>query len=220
VVALLFGFSYTEREQGGGRYGQMVGAAGSREEHWMGSRHVVAAFALLLAPCAASAADLEDFFGEWQGVDVSVDGPAPSLKLSPADLDTSIAGQDGGFRIRSMSVAREPDGALAVRPFDAIFAPTETAGVFAYEPAAGSLLSNLFADPTTGNPLEGDTLLWARLEDGALHVYSLAIDDRGGLALEHSTGRLTEDGMATRFVLRLENEQIVTVDGLLERAGD
>jgi hypothetical protein len=186
----------------------------------MGSRHVVAAVALSLAPCAASGAELEDFFGEWQGIEVSVDGPAPSLKLSPADLDMAIAGQDGGFRIRSFSVAREPDGGLTVRPLDAVFAPTETAGVFAYEPAAGSLLSSLLADPRTGNPLEGDTLLWARLEDTALHVYSLAIDDQGGLALEHSTGQLTEDGMATRFVLRLENEQIVTVDGLLERAGD
>jgi hypothetical protein len=186
----------------------------------MGSRHVVAAFALSLATSAASAADLEDFFGEWQGVEVSVDGPGPSLKLSPTDLDTSIAEQDGGFRIRSLSVTRQPDGGLAARPLDAVFAPTGTAGVFAYEPAAGSLLSSLFADPTTGNPLEGDTLLWARLEDSALHVYSLAIDDQGGLALEHSTGRLTKDGMTTRFVLRLENEQIVTVEGLLERAGD
>ena len=88
------------------------------------------------------------------------------------------------------------------------------------EPAAGSLLSRLFADPALGNPLEGDTLLWARLQDDALHVYSLAIDDRGGFALEHSTGQLTQDGMTTRYVLRLENEQIVMVEGRLERAGD
>ena len=86
--------------------------------------------------------------------------------------------------------------------------------------AAGSLLSRLFADPALGNPLEGDTLLWARLQDDALHVYSLAIDDRGGFALEHSTARLTKDGMTAGYVLRLENEQIVMVEGRLERTGD
>jgi hypothetical protein len=52
-------------------------------------------------------------------------------------------------------------------------------------PGTGSLLSSLFADPAVGNPLEGDTLLWARLQDDALHVYSLAIDPGGGFALEH-----------------------------------
>jgi hypothetical protein len=38
--------------------------------------------------------------------------------------------------------------------------------------------------------------------------------------LEHSTGQLTPDGMATRYLLRLENERIVTIEGRLERAGD
>jgi hypothetical protein len=186
----------------------------------MGSRHILAAFGLLLAPGAAGAAEIDDFFGDWRGVEVSIDEAGQSLELTAADLDMAIAGQDGGFRIRSFGLAREPEGALVLRPIEAIFAPTGTPGVFAYEPAAGSLLSRLFADPALGNPLEGDTLLWARLQDDALHVYSLAIDDRGGLALEHATGQLTQDGMTTRYVLRLENEQIVMVEGRLERAGD
>jgi hypothetical protein len=187
----------------------------------MGSRHILAAFALLLAPGAAVATEIDDFVGDWRGVEVSIDDDAgQSLQLTATDLDMAIAGQDGGFRIRFFGLAREPDGALVLRPLDAIFAPTATPGVFAYEPAAGSLLSRLFADPALGNPLEGDTLLWARVQDDALHVYSLAIDDRGGLALEHATGQLTQDGMTTRYVLRLENEQIVMVEGRLERAGD
>ncbi|MGH6901992.1 MAG: hypothetical protein ACREIR_04565 [Geminicoccaceae bacterium] len=187
----------------------------------MGSRHILAALGLLLAPGAAVAAEIDDFFGDWRGVEVSIDDDAgQSLQLAATDLDMAIAGQDGGFRIRGFGLARKPEGALVLRPIDAMFAPTETPGVFAYEPAAGSLLSRLFADPTLGNPLEGDTLLWARLQDDALHVYSLAIDDRGGFALEHSTGQLTKDGMTARYVLRLENEQIVMVEGRLERAGD
>lgn len=187
----------------------------------MGSRHILAAFGLLLAPGAAVAAEIDDFFGDWRGVEVSIgDDAGQSLELTAADLGMSIAGQDAGFRIQSFGLARDPEGGLVLRPLDAIFAPTGTPGVFAYEPAAGSLLSRLFADPAVGNPLEGDTLIWARLQDDTLHVYSLAIDDRGGFALEHASGQLTQDGMATRYVLRLENEQIVMVEGRLERAGD
>jgi hypothetical protein len=192
----------------------------------MDSRHILAvcgpaAFGLLLAPGATVAAEIGDFFGDWRGAEVSIDDDAgQSLQLEATDLDMAIAGQDGGFRIRSFGLAREPEGTLVLRPIDAILAPTETPGVFAYEPAADSLLSRLFADPALGNPLEGDTLLWARVQDDALHVYSLAIDDRGGFALEHSTGQLTQDGMTARYVLRLENEQIVMVEGRLERAGD
>jgi len=185
----------------------------------MSARHVLTAVGLLLVPHAGSAAEIQDFFGEWRGVEVSVDGPAPALKLAPPDLDASIEDQNGGVRIRSLALTRSPDGPV-VSPRDATFAPTETPGVFAYEPGAGSLLSSLFADPAVGNPLEGDTLLWARLQDEALHVYSLAINDRGGFALEHSTAQLTENGMVTRVLLRQENEQIVTVEGRLERAGD
>ena len=185
----------------------------------MASRHIVAALGLALAPSAAVAVDLDDFFGSWRGFEVSIDAPEQSLELKPADLEMSIAGERGGFRLRSFSLARGRDGGLLLRPFDALFVPTETAGVFAYQPAAGSLLSRLFADPSTGNPLEGETLLWARLQDDVLHVYSLAIDERGGFALEHTTAQLTEDGLETDLSLRLENEQIVTVAGRLERAG-
>jgi hypothetical protein len=188
----------------------------------MRGRQVLTAIALLAESPAASAAEvaIEDFFGEWRGVEISVDGGEQAPKLSPSDLDTAITDEDGGFRIRALALGREPDGTLVARPIDARFAPTEVPGVFAFAPAAGSLLSSLFADPAVGNPLEGDTLLWARLQDDTLHVYSLAIDHAGGYELEHSTGRLTGDGMATGYELRSENDQIVTVEGRLERVGD
>ena len=185
-------------------------------------RHALAATALLVGPCVVSAAEpaIEDFFGEWRGVDVSVDDGEQAPKLSPSDLDMTITDEDGGFRIRALALDREPDGTLVARPMDATFAPTEVPGVFAFAPGTGSLLSSLFADPAVGNPLEGDTLLWARLQEDTVHVYSLAIDPGGGYALQHSTGRLTGDGMATRYERRSEIDRVVTVEGRLERAGD
>ena len=188
----------------------------------MGWRHVLAASALLVGSCAASAAEvaIEDFFGTWRGVEVSVDDAEQAPKLGPSGLDMAISEEDGGFRIRALALGRELDGSLVARPIDATFAPTAVPGVFAFAPGTGSLLSSLFADPAVGNPLKGDTLLWARLQDDTLHVYSLAIDPGGGFALEHSTGQLTGDGMATRYQLRSQNDRIVTVEGRLERAGD
>lgn len=186
----------------------------------MSAYRVLAAFGLLLAPQVATAAEIHDFFGEWRGVEVSIDGPAASREPEAAELAMMLADHDGGFRLQTFTLARQHDGGIVLEPLEATFAPTETPGVFAYEPARGSLLSRLFADPSVGNPLEGDTLIWARLQDDTLHVYSLAIDDRGGFALEHSTGQLTKDGMVMRSLLRQENEQIVALEGLFERAGD
>jgi hypothetical protein len=194
----------------------------TEERHGMRWRRALAATALLVSPGAASAepVTLEDFVGEWRGTEVSIDAPEQALKLAPSDLDMTITEANGGFRIRALALEREADGSLAARPLEAAFAPTDVPGVFAFDPGTGSLLSSLFADPTVGNPLRGDTLLWARLQDDTLHVYSLAIDQAGGFALEHSTGRLTGDGMVAKYELRSQNDWIASVEGRLERAGD
>jgi hypothetical protein len=183
-------------------------------------RRVVSVCVLLLSPCTTAAAEIDQFFGEWRGVEVSVTGAKQPIELNSGDLDLSITAQGDGFQIHALGLGRESDGSLALRPFEAAFAPTETPGVYAFEPSSGSLLSSLFADPAVGNPLQGDTLLWARHADDTLHVYSLAIDDRGGFILDQSSGQLTDGGMVSRYVLRLENDQIVTIDGRLQRAGD
>lgn len=187
----------------------------------MTGRLALAAMVVLMAPFTVRAdGQIADFFGHWRGVEVSVDGAEAALELTPADLDTTIAPEDGGFAIRSLALGRQSDGSVVARRTDATFAPTETPGVFAFDPGRRSLLSSLFADPAVGNPLAGDTLAWARLEGEALHVYSLAIDAGGGYALEQSTGQLTDDGMVMRYELRSQNDRVVTVEGRLERAGD
>lgn len=219
VVVLCGAFSYDEYRRALVPLGAC--AEDGRGKPRMTWRHVVAASALLVGSFAASATEVSvgDFFGQWRGVEVSVDDAERAPKLTPTDLDMMITGENGGFRIRTFALGRGPDGSVVARQMDATFAPTETPGVFAFDPGTGSLLSSLFADPAVGNPLEGDTLLWARLGDDSLHVYSLAIDPGGGYVLERSTGQLTEDGMVTRYELRFENDRVVTVEGRLERAG-
>jgi hypothetical protein len=184
-------------------------------------RQALAAMVLLTVPWPTRAdAEIEKFFGQWRGVEVNVESADPAPKLAPADLDMTITEENSGFRVRALGLSREPDGSLVPRPIEAIFAPTEIPGVFAFEPDAGGLLSRLFADPSVGNPLQGETLLWARVAADTLHLYSLAIDPRGGYALGQSIAELSADGMVTRYELRLENDHIVTVEGRLERAGN
>jgi hypothetical protein len=184
-------------------------------------RQALATMALLTFPHVASAdAGIEDFFGQWRGVEVDIGDVEQAPKLAPADLDMTIAQENAGFRISTLTLEREPDGSVVAGQVEAAFAPTETPGVFAFDPGRGGLLSSLFADPAVGNPLQGDTLLWARVAGDTLHVYSLAIDPKGGYALEKTIGELTGDGMATRYELRLENDRIVTVEGRLEREGN
>jgi hypothetical protein len=92
--------------------------------------------------------------------------------------------------------------------------------VYAYDPGGGSLLSSLFAAPASGNPLEGETLLWARLGEEALIVYSLSIDPAGGFDLNRYARTLSDDGMVVKYQRRIEGREPVRIEGRLERTGE
>ncbi len=91
--------------------------------------------------------------------------------------------------------------------------------MFAFDPGGGGLLASLFADPATGNPLEGETLLWARVEGPTLIVYSLSINQKGGFNLERNARTVEHGAMTVRHSYRFENDRVVTIEGRLERVG-
>lgn len=180
---------------------------------------VILGAALFAVPAeAADEAAIRDFFGSWRGVEVEATGAQADLGLTPEDLNIEIGPSGDGFRLQGLAIGRRlPDSIeLTSRPTEASFAPTERPGVYAYDPG-GSLFSSLFADPATGNPLEGDVLLWARLEGATLHLYSLSINAHGGFELEHGKGTLDGDVMTIDFEGRMEDEQLYRVEGRAER---
>ncbi len=185
----------------------------------MACRHILLAIGLALASTRVAAADakIDDFQGDWHGTELHASDP--SAALAPADLDVTLSPEGSGFRMAWTGFQRQADGRLARQKVEAGFTPTERPGVFAFDPGKPSLLSRLFADPATANPLKGETLLWARLEGSTLTVYSLAIDDHGGLDLDRYARTLADDGMTVRYTHRIENDQILTLEGRLERAG-
>jgi hypothetical protein len=182
-------------------------------------RHIVLATGLALASTTVAAEDarIDAFKGDWHGTEVSASDQ--TVTLAPVDLDIRLQVQGSGFHMAWTGFERQADGRLARQAVDASFTPTNRPGVFAFDPGKPSLLSRLFADPATANPLKGETLLWARLEGPTLTVYSLAIDDHGGFDLDRYARTLTDHGMTVRYTHRVENDRILTVEGRLERAG-
>ena len=174
---------------------------------------VVAGVALVSSHAAADDATIENFAGTWRGAEVEIESPDGELVLEPADLDVQIEGDGGGFQISWTGLVRKDGDAVERQKLDAQFTPTDRPGVFAFAPGGTSLLSRLFADPATGNPLAGQALLWARLAGQTLTVYSLAIDQHGGLELDRYARTLRDGGLDIHYSHRMENNRLVTVEG-------
>lgn len=182
-------------------------------------RRLLLALALgLLVPASAApalAADLSAFRGEWQGTAVDADG----LDLKPDDLDVALAPTgSGGFTLRWTEIGLQ-EATVERRTVEAAFRPTDRADVFAFESDGRSLLGRLFASPETGNPLQGETLLWARIEAETLVVYSLSLDSAGGFRLERTARTLDGAGMSLRQTIRTAPDEELVIEGRLQPAG-
>lgn len=181
----------------------------------------IAIFLVVFEPLAAAAADatLEDFSGHWRGEEVTLPDDTHGIELRPEDLDVSITPEGDGFRLRWIELERRGAGTFGRREIAASFRATDRPGVFAYHEVPGSLLGRLFASPATGNPLEGETLLWARLEGRTLVVYSLRLTHEGGFEL-HRAARTLEDGaMSLEHSIRTEGGGKIGIRGRLRAAG-
>ena len=178
---------------------------------------LAAGLALVSTAVVANAASIRDFAGAWHGVELHAG--EQTIAATPDVLDLKLSPEDDGFRLEWTTFKHTADGHLQPQQIQASFAPTDRPGVFAFRPDRGSLFSRLFGDPATANPLKGQTLLWARIDDATLTVYSLAIDDHGGFDLNRYARTLTDQGMTVHYTHRIENDVILTVDGRVEKAG-
>jgi hypothetical protein len=190
----------------------------------MGDPGVIRPLVLIGAILAASPALGQgglpaSFHGDWQGEELTVEDGSPDLKVTAEDLNVRIEANDSGFRMRWTALSRkEPGDPLARRAVEARFEPTDRPGVFAFDPEQSSMLLSLFGDPATSNPLEGEPLLWARLDGETLSVYGLAINPDGGFDLYQHVRALTGEGMTVRHTHRTEREAVI-LKGRLVRAG-
>ena len=170
----------------------------------------MATVSLALPGAASLAADppsIEPFAGSWKGREVSsVSGETPSPDL----LSLEVQGDTDGFRMSWHDLSARDEGKSRAGSIDVRFSPTDRAGVYEYAPNPGSLLTRMFASPATGNPLKGETLLWARVEGPTLAVYSMMIDMEGGFDLDHYTWTRTGDELHLTFSERTEDLGVET----------
>lgn len=179
----------------------------------------VIAAALALGAGSANAAEGHDqFYGSYVG-----SGTAERIieKITEQrDLDVTVEPfKNGGFTLKWITVVRGSDGArvgddVKRREVEENFIPLEDKDdVFVLAPKGG-----LFKKAEMPNPLLGEPMRWATLENGLMTVYSMAISDSGGSELQVYRRTLTEKGMDISF-LRMQDETVeLRMTGTLVRA--
>jgi hypothetical protein len=168
------------------------------------------------AGLALAASPIDPFVGSWTGDAVET----ANHEIPTDDLDIKITASGGGFELSWKDFTNADRDGARVKPLHARFTGAGRNGVFEYAPETGSFLDRMFASPDTGNPLDGETLLWARIDADALAVYSLTIDASGGYDLGHYTWTRTEDGLALLYRKRTEDlGEPIMIEGRLAPAG-
>ena len=150
---------------------------------------------------AADPSSIEAFEGRWKGRDA----PSGTDTLPQDVLRLEIRRDADGFQISWDDLGAGSEGNLDVDSIDVRFSPTDRVGVYEYAPKPGSLLTRMFASPATGNPLTGETLLWARIDGSTLAVYSMKIDLNGDFELDHYSWTRVGDGVQLRYSKRTED---------------
>ncbi len=166
---------------------------------------------------AAGASSITDFSGRWTGKAIE----SPDQSISPDILNIEVLERKGGFELSWNDLTPDGQDKPQAKPLKALFVSTKRENVFEYAPEASSFLDRMFASPTTGNPLDGETLLWARIDAEMLTVYSLTIDEGGEFDLDRYSWTKIEDGLVLRYQEQTQDlgDQVV-LEGRLAPAGD
>ncbi|MDA0786289.1 MAG: hypothetical protein O3B37_08350 [Proteobacteria bacterium] len=190
-------------------------------KHLHATRTLLATAAFLAAGVmlagGAHAEAVEKFFGNYVGAGSAV--ILGSDRRETRDLDVTIERfKNDGFTLKWITVIRDENdertGAdVKRREVEENFIPVEDKeNVFILSPEGG-----LFQKSELPNPMDGDPVRWAAIDDNAMTVYSLAINEQGGSELQVYRRSLTDKGMSISF-MRLQDEDVkVRMSGDLVR---
>jgi hypothetical protein len=196
----------------------MTAGPGSAQGSYRAARFLgPLALALALA-CAksASGASLEPFFGSYVGV-AKVEN-LEGGEVRRRDMDIVIEPyKQGGFRIHWVNVTLV-DGQRAVpgverRVQTVLFEPAEEHDFFV-EVQEG----NPFRERDDTQPMRGDPVRWASLDDQGLHVYSFVVLEDGRYELQIYDRTLTDIGIDIRFQRIIDGAVVRRITGTTARA--
>jgi hypothetical protein len=162
------------------------------------------ALSLLHGAAAAQTPKLTDYFGAFVGRAEEMNG---GRELRDIDIVISPY-QEGGFQIQWVNVTlvegRRDVPGVKRRPAASLFVPAKDRGYF-----VESAAFNPFKLRDEVEPLHGEAVRWATLDEHGLHVNAFVVLEDGRYELQTYTRRLTGDGLDLKF------ERIV--DGKVER---
>lgn len=164
----------------------------------------------------AATGDLTPFFGTYVGT-AQVHGPNGGAS-EKRDIDIVVEPySDDGFRLHWVNVTlvdgRRDVPGVERRVQDVLFEPAPE-GDFYVE----SEEENPFRERAQMEPMQGDPVRWAALQNGELVVYSFVVRDDGRYEMQIYERRLTEDGMEIEFRRLIDGELQRRITGKTVRA--
>jgi len=177
-------------------------------------RIAVLVVAAILASSATASAQkrtlsINHFFGTFSGGGVAENEDSLYFAVTARDFDVVIGPADGGFKVDWTSVIR--GGGEVGKPR---VRKKSTSRIFVAGARPG-----LFTATSSGDPLAGGEMAWARIKDNALMVYLMVIDDDGAYQIQRYERKLSGTGMELTFTRLKDGEKIRTVTGGLIKTG-
>lgn len=177
---------------------------------------ILAGALLALGSIAASAAELEPFFGTFVGVAELEESATGEVRAR--DMDIVIKPfRRGGFEIQWVNVTlvdgRRDLPGVERRVQTVLFEP---AGDGEYYVEVEE--DNPFRERAETRPMRGDPVRWASLDDQGLHVYSFVVLQDGRYEIQIYDRTLTDIGIDIHFRRILDGEVVRRVTGSTARA--
>ncbi len=172
---------------------------------------VIAASLAFSAPASAQKRTLSigHFFGTFSGGGVAENEDSLYFAVTARDFDVVIGAAKNGFKVTWTSVIRGGGDVDKPRVRKKSTSRTFVAGA----------RPGVFAGATSGDPLSGKEMSWARIKGDTLVVYLMVIDKQGAYQLQRYERKLVGTGMELTFTRLKDGEKIRTVKGRLIKTG-
>lgn len=167
---------------------------------------------LAFAASAASARNIEEFYGVYEGATADTVG----TELSRRDLAVEIGPRKkGGFELTWTTVIKRSDGRVKRKSHTVSFVPAGKKNMY-----ASAMRTNLFGKAVPLDPLKGDPYVWATLDGATLTVHALVITEDQGYEMQTYRRTLTEDGLQLEFLRVRDGRRLKDIRGTLVRTED
>ena len=177
----------------------------TNEMFWIRAFVLSAMMMLVLAGHAASA-DLEAFFGDYEGEAVT----DYHGELTKRDLRVKISPTENGFTVNWISVTKRPNGKLKRKEYSIDFHPTRRDKIY-----RSGERKDMFGNAVPLDPLKGDPYVWARVHEDTLTVYAMHVLEDGGYEMQTYARTRIPEGLDLKYSRVRDGEVLRAVKGTL-----